>query len=312
MSGRSIPIALQTHLKQSSTTTCRLWKVMAYGVTPFGLSSLDRDVVYDGVTYKAHRGYTPYSIQADADLSVDNSEMEVLIATYEVDGFTLDAIQRGVYDDATFYEYMVNYDDLSDGALVMSSGTVGKIRQIDGMVCFPESRSLTQTLKQKAIIEKGSVGCRVLAFGDERCKYNVAAEWTSGDVDSVGAESDRTFTIVGSGVMEVNDYYAPGVYEFETGDNAGRTYEIESYEVTSAGPEITLMIPTEKPIQIGDTGKIRRDCSRQWEGHNSCDTYNNRPNYRGEPFRPVAETAALMAPGAGTKDGPSDVQTSIE
>lgn len=317
MSGRTIPINLQADLQEPATTTCRLLRVTpvvtmldssgepvtADGV-PFGLTTANRDITFnDGsgsLVYRAASGYTPFAIQATADLSVDNSEVNTLLATFEVDGFVLDAINRGVYDDATYVEYLVNYENLANGKTILGSGTIGELRVIDGMLCTPELRSLTQTLKQKSIIEKGSVGCRVAEFGDERCKYDVASEWTDADVDTVGAETDRTFTISGSGVELTSDYYAPGVYRFLVGDNAGRTYEIESYVVVGSVATVTLAVPTEAPIAATDSGEIRRDCTRQWEGHNSCDTYANRLNYRGEPFRPVADSGALMIPGASS------------
>lgn len=297
---RNIPIALQTHLKQPVTSTCRLNKITAVGAAPFGLCTLDRDVVYDDgsgdgpITYKAHRGYTPYANQADADLGVDNSEMEVLIATFDLDGITREAIGRGVYDDAEFVEYLVNYKDLTNSHTILSSGWIGRIRDVDGMVCFPELRSLTQTLKQRSMIRKGSVGCTVVEFGDAECKYDVDTEWVDADVGIVGAESDRSFSITGVDVDPDDDYYAPGVFEFYDGNNAGRTYEIETY----IEGVVTLAHPTEEPIQDTDTGRIRRDCTRAWAGHNSCQTYGNRPNFRGQPMRPVADTGALMVPGA--------------
>lgn len=80
-------------------------------------------------------------------MAVDNSEMRVLLAEFELDGFTADAIGRGVFDDARFTEYLVNYLDLSAGHAIINSGFIGKVRTVDGLLCFPEMRSLTQTLK---------------------------------------------------------------------------------------------------------------------------------------------------------------------
>lgn len=306
MSGRSIPIALQAHLKQPSTTTCRLWKVSSYGAAPLGLCSLDHDVVYDGLTYRAHRGYTPYDIQTDANLSVDNSEMEVLVATYEVDGFTLDAIERGVYDDATFVEYMVNYRNVADGAMILSSGAVGKIRQVDGLVCFPEVRSLTQTLKQKSIIRKGTNGCPVVEFGDAECKFPVATLWTDRTIIAVGIETDRVFTV--DGPVLSDNAWRPGLWNFYDGANAGRSYEIES----NAGNVITLAIPTEKVIAADDTGRGRPDCTRAADGANGCKSYGNLLNHRGQFKRPVSESIGLMGPGAGSPSGVTDVQSDAQ
>lgn len=290
MTGRVIPVDLVNHLRGAATTTCRLFKVMAVDDAPFGLTSHDTDITYDGLTYKAKRGYNPNAIEASADMSVDNSDMRVLLAEFVFDGFTADAIARGVYDDARFTEYLVNYLDLAAGHVILNSGFIGKVRVVDGLLCFPEMRSLTQTLKQKSVIEKGSNNCRA-AFGDERCKIDTDPLWSNRTVTLVGAETDRTFTV--GGTSPADDAWKPGLFEFFTGDNAGRTYEIE----TNTAGAITLLIPTEKPIQVGDTGRVRPDCTKLWDGPNSCNTYNNRLNFRGEPWRPVADTASLMVPG---------------
>lgn len=293
MTGRVIDSALVSHLEGSATTTCRLFKVTAVDQSPFGLTSLDRDVTYDDgdgpLVYKAKRGYNAYSIETSADMSVDNSEMKVLLAEFELDGFTTESISRGVYDDARFIEYLVNYDDLGNGRAILNSGFIGKVRIVDGMLAFPEMRSLTQTLKQKSVIERGSNNCRA-KFGDERCKFDVSTLWSDRTVTLVGPETDRTFTV--DGTVPADDEWKPGLFEFFTGDNAGRTYEIE----TNTAGMITLLIPTENPIQVNDTGRVRPDCTLLWSGPNSCETYDNRLNFRGEPHRPVADTASLMVP----------------
>jgi len=306
---RNIPIALADSMAQPASTDCRLAKI-----TPLlpedpviALTSLDRDVEYDDgeglLTYKAKRGYTPFALDATADLAVDNSEMQVLIAEFEMDGFTSDAIERGVYDDASYVEYLVDYLDLSAGRALISSGTIGRIRQVDRMVCFPELRSLTQQMKQLSIIEMGSVSCRA-TMGDDRCKYPVATLWEDFEVDAVGLETDRVFTM--DGTAPANSALRPGLAEWYTGDNAGRTFEIED----NVGAVVTLTMPTDRPIQVGDTGRRRPNCTNLLfgsvveDGENSCFQFDNLPNYRGEWYRPVSESEQLQAPGAAST-GPS-------
>jgi hypothetical protein len=46
-------------------------------------------------------------------------------------------------------------------------------------------------------------------------------------------------------------YFVPGVVQWITGDNAGRENEIEEYAADTM--QITLVIPTYKPIQPDDT-----------------------------------------------------------
>jgi hypothetical protein len=57
---RTIPAALQVHLNQSVTTTCRLLRIALRDGRVFGVTSLDADVTYnDGrgaVTYSANQG----------------------------------------------------------------------------------------------------------------------------------------------------------------------------------------------------------------------------------------------------------------
>lgn len=301
---RNIPIAMADGMAQAASTDCRLAKITPVGGgAVIALTSLDRDVDYDDggglLTYKAKRGYTPFALDTTADLGVDNSEMQVLVAEYEMDGFTSDAIERGVYDDADYVEYVVDYLDLVKGRGLMSAGKIGRIRQVDRMVCFPELRSLTQQMKQFSIIEKGSISCRA-TMGDERCKLDLTALWADFTVSAVAAETDRVFTM--SGTAPANSALRPGLVEWYTGDNAGRTFEIED----NAGAVITLAMPTDRPIQVGDAGRRRPNCTNLLfgsvvdAGENSCFQFGNLPNYRGEWYRPVAESEQLQAPGAAS------------
>lgn len=303
------------NLEDAAPRWTDLWKIMpvAPEVPLLGLTSWDMLLAFDDLSgdgvieYKAKRGYNTYAMASTADLAVDNSEMEILLAEFDVDGITAGAIQRGDYDDAKFIRYQVNPYDLTAGRyIILGSGSIGRLSNVDGLTGVIETRSLTQILKQKSIIELGSNNCRVVRFGDERCKVDVDALWVGMEVDTVGLETDREFTIIGSGLDETDAAYWPGLVEFETGNNAGRSYEVESYESGTNGLTVVLAIPTELAIQPGDLGRIRPDCTRLWAGHNSCETYDNRPNYRGEPFRPVSESEQLMAPGAGSPSGVSD------
>ena len=306
---RAIPIAMVPNLKDAAPRWADIWKIMpvAPGVPMLGLTNWDVTIAFDDlsgdgvVQYKAKRGYNTYAMASTADLAVDNSQMEVLIAEYEVDGITADAIRRGSYDDAKFIRYQVNPEDLTAGRyIILGSGSIGRLSNVDGLTGVIETRSLTQILKQKSVIEHGSNSCRVVKFGDERCKLDIGPLWADADVDTVGAESDRVFTVTGAGLTATDAAYWPGLFEFYTGNNAGRSYEVESFDVVAGVMTVTLAIPTETPIQATDTGRIRPDCTRLWSGHNSCETYANRPNYRGEPFRPVSESEQLMAPGGGS------------
>jgi hypothetical protein len=56
-------------------------------------------------------------------------------------------------------------------------------------------------------------------------------------------------------------------------------------------------------VQVGDVFRIRRDCTREWSGHNSCETFANREWFRGEPKIRPAEAMNALVPGAGVGPG---------
>lgn len=196
---RTIPSALATDLAKSATTLCYLLKVIPKrtGVSTFGITTLDKDVIYDDgggpLTYRAATGYTAFDVDTTSALNVDNSEAESLMAVYPGDGMTIEAINRGDYDSSRFVQYLVNYEALDHGHAILNGGQVGEVTQIDDLTCHLEMRSLTQILKQNAMIELTSITCRA-AFGDERCK--MPSRWYSSSVASVGAENDREFVLV--------------------------------------------------------------------------------------------------------------------
>jgi hypothetical protein len=198
---RTIPSLLAADLANNATTTCYLLKVtpVREGVAVFGITTLDQDVVYDDglgpVTYKTKSGYTAFDVSTAADMSVDNSQAQALVATYPVEGMTVAGISRGDYDSSRYIQYLVNYEALGHGHVIMNAGQVGQVTRIDDLTCNMEMRSLTQILKQNSIIELTSITCRA-RFGDVRCKMPL--RWYTSSVAAVGTEIDRDFTLSNS------------------------------------------------------------------------------------------------------------------
>lgn len=310
---KSIPLALLDHLAQPVTSTCYLQKIGPIGAdgsfpgTYLALTSLDRDVVYDDGdgerTYYAASGMQASTLAASNDLAVDNGETQTLVPVFPAQGITVDMVDNGALDGVEFITYKVNFLDTSMGHEVMASGVIGEVRIVEGGLITFENRSWSQLLQQNSVCEVDSLTCRVKHFGsqpgEERfpCMYDVTPEWVHGVVvTDVGIESVREFS---ADALDYPDaYFAPGLVLWITGDNAGMSREVERFDADSAGADIALLFTTRNPIQVGDTFDIRRDCTRQWSGHNSCETYSNRPWFRGEPFIPISDTVGLLVPGA--------------
>jgi uncharacterized phage protein (TIGR02218 family) len=286
-----------------------------------GFTLLDADVTYTpsvaigSITFKARTGMEMMAYQSSSDLSVDNSEANTLlpVAGFPLEGITQQQIDSGALDGVKFCVLRINYADHSQGAEVIAGGRIGEVRQKVGGLTVMELRSLAQLLKQ-SIVELDSLTCRAKfgsQVGDERypCGFDLTDEWVDGVVVSV-SESDRVFT--DTSLTQDDDYFAPGLLEWLTGDNVGQQIEVDTF----AAGVVSLKFPTVSDIADGDTYRIRRQCGKHYTGHNSCETFwgaQRTLHFRGEPWIPVGAGGQLQTPGAaigasfaGTGETPTD------
>lgn len=315
---RSIPPALQAYMAGHGLT---MGKIVKIGPMPDGsfraLAMVDRAVVYDDgegeLTYIARTGAQMSAFVSSADLGVDNAEMDSLppVDAFPLEGITDAQIQAGDLDKVPFVVYCLNYDDTSLGHFIWSGGTIGEVRIKGTALINIEQRSLSNQMKQ-TIVDVDSTTCRA-RFGsvhigeatsagevEERfpCEYDLSSEWIEGTVTAVDGD-DPDLIFADSSLLQADDYFAPGLVEWETGVNAGIETEVGAF----AAGEVTLSYATPQPIAIGDTFRIRRECTKAWTGHNSCDTFwgVDKPlHFRGEPHIPIGDGASLNSPGAGT------------
>jgi uncharacterized phage protein (TIGR02218 family) len=318
---RTVPAPLQAHLDAGATTLCVLLKITpqidAAGMSdpaPLGLTSLDRDVVYDdgsstdaALTYYAGIGTELSNASAGADLSIDNAEASSLVAAVEFEVPATEAdLNSGLYDYADWVAYLVNYEELSDGHVELGRGTLGQVRVIDAGQRFVfETLGLTQPL-HRSIVQKDSLRCRA-RFGSQPigtpgaesverfpCGFDTSALWVAGTVTAIGAEPQFAFD---TDLAAADDAYKPGLIRWITGANMGRQYEVEAY----AAGVVTTTFPMLGAAQVGDAFDIRPDCTHWKEGAHSCFTYWGADwvlHYRGEPWIPVGEQDQINTPGA--------------
>lgn len=307
---RDVPPLLQAHLDSGMTTTTELIRIepATAGYPAFGITNLDRDVVYDdgagSITYLSSIGMVPSAIASTSSMGVDNSTSDHLIPEFDIP-FSEAELTAGILDFAKYTRYLVNYEDLSMGHAVVDHGQCGEMRILQGMTFTSEMTSLAKMLKQ-SIVEKDSITCRA-TYGSqypgtpgadivEKFPCQKAFTWVAGTVLTVGAESNRTFT---ASIAGATGTYTPGMVKWLTGANAGRQSEVEEF---TAGATVDLSFETMFPIQVGDTFQIRRDCTKWVEGTNGCKDHYGIPtwqlHYRGEPYIPIADADQINMPGA--------------
>lgn len=326
--GRHIPSALLDNLQSGASTTCLLMRIDPIGADSFGASMTNKTIEYDDgsgvLSYLAYVGMQPEAILFSGNLSIDNSEYQGLLPEYEFP-ITEEDIQAGVYDDARYTLYLINYNDLTPAShTVISYGTLGKMKTLDGLSFWEELRGLSQKLKQ-TICARDSLTCRARlgsqpigtgggAYEErEYCGIDLSGYWESGVVLAPGAEPHYSFTTTAPLIEEsgsgITDYYAPGMVLWTGGRNAGKEQEIEGNTSTS----IALAFRTNFSIQAGDTFQYRRDCNKFARDPNKgCPSHWGSDwvsHFRGEPDIPIGDAIANFVPGSTSSpvnNGPAE------
>lgn len=298
---RIIPTDLKAHLNGNPTTTCRLIKISLTNGTIYGICSLDRDIIYDdgtadgAITYVAANGFDPSTMSSDVGYSVPNAEAYALISD-DIPGVTVEMANAGDLDDAQWVAYLVNYEDLSMGHIALDAGDIGEVRVQQGLIWTPELLSYITRTRQP-IGTTWSVKCRAIfgtpAASQTGCGIDASGLWVDGTVTEVGGETDRVFS--GDNIIGDNDIAPyPGRVLWVTGDNVGRDFAVEALESDNG---VTLVETTPRPIQVGDTYRIRPDCGKRYK-EDCIDIWHNGPNFKGEPLIPTGDSSAIQAPGA--------------
>jgi uncharacterized phage protein (TIGR02218 family) len=267
---KSISASLKSHIEGEVTTLSTCWKATLTNGTVLGFTDNISDLIIDDVTYIATSGYTASNIAASSDLSVDNLEIQGVLDNALI---TESDILAGVWDFAQIEIFQVNYNDLSQGKLFLRTGEVGIIKS--GRSAFiAELRGLMQKYSN-VIGEITTVTCRA-TFGDARCKVDINNFTFAGSVTSVS--NNRLFT--DSSRTEATGFFEYGKIDFLSGNNINLSMEIKNF---TSGGLIELVLPMPYQIQVGDTFNIVAGCSKTL---NSCISFNNVINFRGEPHIP--------------------------
>lgn len=161
---RVIPAPLQTHIQQEVLSLSRCIKITKTDGTILRLTTHDVPLTVGGDVYTASVPIEVSAIQSTDSLSVDNAEM-----TLGIDGTYIkqEELDGGLFDNAAFELFLVNWEDTSQGVIALKRGTLGDIEIENELSARVQLRGLTQVL-QRPIVERYSPTCRV-ALGGKKC-----------------------------------------------------------------------------------------------------------------------------------------------
>lgn len=128
------------------------------------LTNHDKNLSVNGQTYLTGATFNTSAIKSSADLSVDNLQMDIGIDADLIEKVDFDS---DLYKRAKYTIIAVNWENLSDGVMVLAKGWVGDITLRNTSFATLQLRGLTQAL-QRNFLNYYSPTCRAV-FGDSKC-----------------------------------------------------------------------------------------------------------------------------------------------
>jgi uncharacterized phage protein (TIGR02218 family) len=271
---RTLNSQVLNHLNQRLTELTWCWKIERRDGVVQGFTRFNRNLVIDGIIYKARSGIKPTAIASDIALSVNNLSVDSVLSS---DGITAADLSGGKYDYAKASIFLVCHSNLAL-RIPLITGTLGQTDRMDGAYSA-EIRSLTQKLDQ-AQNQLTQKNCRY-ELGDANCTKELSDLTYSLSVLEV--RSDREI-LLPSTFTERDRIFNFGKLTWTTGLNNGTVYAISTYDASSR--RITLFEPTANPITAGDSFTAIAGCERTIR---ACKFYENDINFGAEPHVPGAD-----------------------
>ena len=268
---KTISSGLASHLADDLTTLCTCWRVERRDGAVFGFTDAATDIDYGGITYLASTGLTPSTIQTTDALNVDNLEV---VSVLDAAAITDADLLAGKWDYAAVQMFLLNWANLSHGALQLRRGWTGEIKT--GRASFSaELRGMTQPLQQD-IGRVFTPSCNA-DLGDARCGISLSAWTVSGTVTAVTDAAN----FAASGRSEANDYFAGGKLTWTGGNNTGASMEVKAFAATA----FQLTQSMANSIQAGDSFSVYAGCNKNRDA-GGCLKFSNILNFRGFPDVP--------------------------
>jgi hypothetical protein len=176
---RTISPALLAHLQGDTRTLANLWKITRQDGNVYGFTDHDTAILFGGITYGSLGGFSASTLEMSSDMSTSNAEV---IALFDGGSVNEADMLAGVWDNAAITISLVNYMDLSMGALVLAGGFTGQFKIMNGKY-VAEFRSLAQIMQQE-VGQIYSPTCRA-SLGDSRCKVPLGPLTYNGTVATV-------------------------------------------------------------------------------------------------------------------------------
>lgn len=286
---------LKAHLATGLTKLSHAWAIERSDGVVLGFTDHDRDLAFEGITFRADTGLSALALSQSTGLSVDNTEA---IGALNDLSIREDEIEQGRFDGADVRAWLVNWTDV-DQRWLQFRGSIGELRRTDGGF-QAELRGLTEALNRPLgrVFQKPCTA----VLGDQDCQFDVSAPGYSIDLAIETVDRSRIFQWVGFNGFETN-WFTRGRFEVLDGPAKGLWGMIKHDRLDGNTRTIELWEPIRAPISAGATVRISAGCDKRSE---TCRLkFSNLANFRGFPDLPGDDWLMAVPKKTGANRGGS-------
>lgn len=262
-------------LQQEVTTTCHCWQITRRDGGVIGFTTLDQDLVIDGVTYQAAAGFERSALSTKKELEPGNLQLD---SFFSESGISEADFLLGQYDGATVRVFLVDWlnlpDNLSDSGpmrfVPLLSGQLGEISN-DGRTYQAQGRDLADRFN--AQVGRVTSPTCPYTLGDDQCQAAIGPFTHAGTIAAV--INPNTINL-SSGIPATADYLAGGWIDILSGPNAGTRLDVASY---AANRQAILWESPALPLQAGVAVSCVKGCAKTLA---ACGSFNNTVRFGGE------------------------------
>jgi uncharacterized phage protein (TIGR02218 family) len=289
---------LISHMKTGATTTCRAWSVTRKDGQKYGFTDHDRDLTFDGLTFKASTGMTAGAVQQTLGLAVDNSEVVGALSDVAISDAD---VASGRFDGAAVVAYLVNWSSV-DQRSIRFRGSFGEIRRSEGKFTA-ELRGLTDVLNQF----NGRVyqpTCAAM-LGDTECRFDLTQPKFQVEtiIKQMGSSGEY---FIPSQIGLPDRWFERGRIVITSGFGRGIVGLVKFDQEVRGNRRIELWGDFDVLPSLGDSVRLDAGCDRM---AGTCRSkFNNFLNFRGFPHIPSSDWMTSYPVAGQLHDGGSLVK----
>lgn len=286
---------MQAHLLGGATTLARAWAIDRRDGVVLGFTDHDRNLAFEGITFRAETGMSARALSQTTGLSVDNS---AAVGALSSEAITEDDVVAGRYDGAGLRIWLVNWNDVEQ-RVPLFVGWLGEISRVGGGFEV-EIRGQAEALNQP----QGRVyqmPCSAV-LGDKACGFDTTRPGFSARVTADRIDARRIFRFEDfSGFLP--RWFEHGRLEVISGPATGQIGVIKADREESGTRVIELWSEVRGAVAPGDTIRLVAGCDRtaascRWK-------FNNFMRFRGFPHIPGEDWLMSYPSQSGVNDGGS-------